>query len=171
MVWRTKHDSIRHETTGIDGVVTLVDVGGGTPGLPAVDASLLLNLPPSPGATPLKDEDSDETESSTTSTTYQQKLRLSVNITVAGKYCINWSIEATQSSPRSAGLIKVELDDTTIISEVQVIGEASDAWSPISGFYYTNLSIGTHTIDVDYRRNGTTGTVYIRRTRLAVEYA
>lgn len=40
MSWRTKHDALReHSNTAVEDTVALVDVGGGTPGLPAVDGS------------------------------------------------------------------------------------------------------------------------------------
>ena len=60
----------------------------------------------------------------------------------------------------------MEIDDSTIISEQ--LDNPSDIYqnSIGSGFKMINLSSGVHTIDIDYGRNGNSGTASIWKSRI-----
>lgn len=113
----------------------------------------------------------DNTTSSTTSTTYQQKLRLTYNAPTATTYRIGWYAELQENTIGlfSSGTVlgRVQVDDTTTLSEVEVRSHLQDPWIPFSGFAYVDLKAASHNIDLDYR-SGDGSTVEIRRARIEI---
>jgi len=114
-----------------------------------------------------------ESESSTTSNTYQQKLRLTTGTVVAGTYRIGWSFEYTSTTDKVDCGFKVELDDTTILNEVNPPPQkkyADGSYYDTAGFKHISLTNTSHTIDLDYLANvaAEEGTTYIKRARLEI---
>lgn len=105
----------------------------------------------------------DDTESSTTSTTYQEKLTLTTpSLDIDDEYIVFWYMEVKANLQNKIAAVRVQVDDTTDVLEVQHEG---NEWVPITGFsIYTVTIAGTHDIDIDYR--AVDGTAYIRRARL-----
>lgn len=116
-----------------------------------------------------------ETVSSTTSTSYIEKVRLTISDAVAGSHVIWYSAELRNSSTRRPAIMRVQVDDTTIVCEARTarndgdntIDDEENDWQTISGHVRLNLTSGAHTIDIDYKRT-LTGTVFIRRARIFV---
>jgi len=109
-------------------------------------------------------EISSEAESSTTSSTYQQKLRMTTTNLPAGKYRIGWYFETRQSNDADAVEVQVDLNEGTIIANVEhEPDDARDIWAD-NGFTHQNIS-GVNTIDIDWRQQRGS-TAYIRRARL-----
>jgi hypothetical protein len=113
-------------------------------------------------------ETSSEDTSTTTSTTYQQKLRLSISDIPEGKYRIGWFYEWSMSSSNFRFFGRVQLDDSTDLSEIQIRPSESswEHWHSTSGFKYESLSSGNHTIDIDFKSTHFRKTAGIRRVRL-----
>jgi len=117
-----------------------------------------------------------EGESSTTNTTFQQKLRLTTVSLPAGTYQIGWSCEAKpdDGEQRIAGT-QVQVDDTTTLCYSEIAGNVPypgeipyGFWTTVSGFKVIELEAGSHNIDVDFKRAGSSGTSYIKRVRLTI---
>ena len=104
-------------------------------------------------------------EASTTSTTYVQRLRFTSADIPAGTYRIGWSaLQATAKASLSVGF-RVQLDDTTdlteYLSQIEVVWP--DSYHPHGGFRYVVLTSGVHTVDVDHRtESGPGGGSYIK---------
>jgi hypothetical protein len=99
----------------------------------------------------------DLTESLTTSTIYVQRLRLTTGTLPAGDYHIQWS--GTQCSDKITAKIglRIELDDTTILSEIyRHMAAASEEYN-FSGFAKVTLTNATHTIDMDHKTESGNG--------------
>lgn len=89
--------------------------------------------------------------SATTSETYLQKLRLTYSTVSTGDYFIRWSLSAGNSDIEKPTLIRIQLDDTTTLTECGVVIENDlIPKKSISGFRRVNLTPGTHNVDVDY---------------------
>jgi len=108
-----------------------------------------------------------ESLSCTNSTNYKQKLRLSVSNLPAGIYRIGWYYELAFSSSCGAFKGKVELDDTTVLSDIvcKIAPIGKNYFRSESGFSNNNLS-GSHTIDIDYCSSKNRKVAYIRRARI-----
>jgi len=117
------------------------------------------------------DEVSDNTESSTTSTSYQQKLRLSTASIPAGKYRIGWRYSWSGSSSSLDFRAQIELDDTTqlMYHSQEPKDPGTDQSHQTCGFVYVTFnSSGSHTIDLDYRAENSSGRAYIRDTWIEI---
>jgi len=114
-----------------------------------------------------------EGESSTTSDTYQQKLRLTTSTVPAGTYRIGWAFAHSSSTDKLDCGFKIELDDTTVLSEPtpNMKGKSADgSYYGMSGFKHTSLTNASHTIDIDYIANldAQAGTTYIKQARIEI---
>ncbi len=109
----------------------------------------------------------DDSTSSTTSTTYQQKLRFSVNDIPSGYYRMGWYYEWQYQNTSNDFRGRVQINDTTTIMEHQQEGKdtGADQWAPVSGFYPTTLS-GSYNIDMDYCSSSNGVSTSIRRARI-----
>lgn len=106
-----------------------------------------------------------EGESATNSSTWQQKLRMTTP-SLSGTYRISWYSEITNSNTSSDIGMRLQINDSTTISEIEFEPEDSNAYEPQSGFYVTTLS-GVQNIDMDFSGNGN-GTGRIRRARIEI---
>lgn len=115
-------------------------------------------------------EASSETVQQTTNNAYQQKVRLTLNGLVGGKYRISFYYEWQYNNRSNDFRGRVQIDDTTTIMEHQEEAKdtGSDQWTPISGFKYENLAAGNHTIDLDWCCSSLGDTATIRRARLEI---
>lgn len=104
----------------------------------------------------------DEAESSTTSGTFQEKLKLSIDLLIPGIYKLEWYYEYSGMGFEG----KVELDDSIAISNINLATDVGSSIQSCGGLTNIILAEGQHTIDIDFRRNGILGTVNIRRARL-----
>lgn len=107
-----------------------------------------------------------EASSNTTSTTFQNKLTLSVTAVPAGNYRIGWYFEWNRSATTSDFIGQVQIDDSTVIMQMNVEISDNTTWHTEGGFYVASLTSGNHHIDLDYRSEVATATSYIRRARL-----
>jgi hypothetical protein len=115
-------------------------------------------------------EASSETVQQTTNNAYQQKVRLTLNGLVGGKYRISWYYESQYNNRSHDFRGRVQVDDTITIMEHQQesTDTGNDQWNPKSGFKYENLSAGNHTIDLDWCCSNLGDTATIRRARLEI---
>lgn len=105
-----------------------------------------------------------EDVSATTSTNYQLKVRLTTPSLEGGTYMIQWSSEALSPSGNNKNTqMRIQLDDTTTLGEP--LTEEETDYAPIAGFIIVALS-GVHTVDMDWKRVGKSGTSRVRRSRL-----
>lgn len=107
-------------------------------------------------------------ESSTTSTTYVQKLRLTTDTVPSGVYRVGWHFEWRISKSNEQFYYRVQLDDTTVLSEnfKSPVVDVNE-WQSVNNFYYLPaLSSGIHYLDIDYRSSSTGSTAYIKEARM-----
>lgn len=110
--------------------------------------------------------------SSSTRTSYQQKLRLSMSGVCAGEYFVRWAYTIGNTDPSKPTLVKVEIDDTTVLGEHgDVLNSKAIRYKSFSGFAKVNLTGGTHNIDIDYACTVYGGSAYITNARLWVTSA
>jgi len=104
--------------------------------------------------------------STTTNIVYQEKLKLSVNLTAAGDYLLFWFFSTKNPNGNSKEMqTRVELDDTTTLTEA-ITRDTKDEWVPTTGFDLIALTSGVHTFDIDFREIADLAS--IRRARLAI---
>lgn len=117
---------------------------------------------------PIVYEASDEGVSSTSGKTLQQKVRLTANDVVAGKYKISWCFEWSYSSTSSEIVINVQLNDTEDLANYIVKPAPADTskFTCCGGFYYKTLTAGTHYVDIDWCSGSNGKTSSIRRARI-----
>lgn len=109
-------------------------------------------------------QDTAEGQDGTTETTWQQKLRLSINGVVEGKYIVQWYCELRHSNNTISEYaeMQVEMNDSTQIG-YSLWGY--NLFEDSGGFAVADLSPGDYTFDLDFKVAGG-GTAYIRRARL-----
>lgn len=109
-------------------------------------------------------QDTAEGQDGTTETTWQQKLRLTVNGVVEGKYIVQWYCELRHSNNTISEYaeMQVEMNDSTQIG-YSLWGY--NLFEDSGGFAVADLSPGDYTFDLDFKVAGA-GTAYIRRARL-----
>ena len=100
-----------------------------------------------------------------TSTTYQQKVRLVTSSLLPGDYTIFWTCELSITDPKSDINTRVQIDDTTTISEESGRVNELGLYDIRTGFIKTTISSGSHNIDLDYS-NSNAKTLSIRRARI-----
>jgi len=112
---------------------------------------------------------SSEAESSTTAQTYQQKVRLSVNVP-AGDYRVGWSSKFRMSSSSAAFLGRIQLDDSIDLAIIHAANTGADVLDayPWSGFEKVTLAAGSHTFDVDYASESAGKTATIKESRIEI---
>lgn len=91
-----------------------------------------------------------EGSSSTTSNTYQQKLRLTTPVLQGGDYLISWHALLTTSSANKDFQARVQVDDTTTLTEIQYRNAIANHDYNLHGFIRVTLSAAAHNIDIDY---------------------
>lgn len=114
----------------------------------------------------------DTTVSSTTSINYQEKLKLTTDYLEAGDYIIRWAYNWKANKNNSSFEAKIEIDDTTIIGEQaqEPFDISNGSKHTTNGFKQVNLSRGSHTIDLDYRRSSNNNsTMFIWNASLEIE--
>lgn len=152
-------------TLGIAEIATQAETDAGTDDLRTVTPLKLKNSMPVFGTE--YDYAESEAVSSTSLTAYQQKLKLTTAVLPAGDYHIEWSCEVANSSKDKRVEVKLELDDTTVISEImkpKVDGD--NEYLGMAGTKEITLTNATHTLDIDYR--ALANTAYIRRARITI---
>jgi hypothetical protein len=109
-------------------------------------------------------QDTAEGQDGTTETTWQQKLRLTLNGIVAGKYIVQWYCELRHSNntPTEIAEMQVEVNDAT---QIGYSLWPYNLFEDSGGFAVADLNDGDYTIDLDWKVSGG-GTAYIRRARL-----
>ena len=105
-----------------------------------------------------------EGQDSTTSTSWEQKLRLTLNGLEDGTYIIQWYCELRHSNNTGTERAEMQVE----VNDMTQIGYSMwpyNIFEDSGGFAVTDLSAGDYTIDLDFRQqNG--GTAYVRRARL-----
>ena len=105
----------------------------------------------------------DDTLTSTTDSAYVEKLTTTTpTLYIGDKYVVFWYMEVRSNLQNKISEIRVQVDDTEDLVEVQHEG---NEFLPITGFgVYTVTIEDTYQIDIDYR--AVSGTAYIRRARI-----
>lgn len=106
----------------------------------------------------------DETESSTGSTTPVQKLRLTTPVIPAGTYIIQWYCEVANGNKQNETTVRVQVDDTTTLTEVSQDFNEALQFKPIVGFDIETLTEAVHNVDIDFYTSA--NTAYIREAHL-----
>ena len=105
-----------------------------------------------------------EGQDSTTSTSWEQKLRLTLNGLEDGTYIIQWYCELRHSNNTGTERAEMQVE----VNDMTQIGYSMwpyNIFEDSGGCAVTDLSAGDYTIDLDFRQqNG--GTAYVRRARL-----
>jgi hypothetical protein len=110
---------------------------------------------------------SDATISSTTGITYLEKLKLTTAVLPAGDYRVEWYAEC--ECPNSFAIVlKIEQDDTDLLSEVAFQPTQSTGFSPFLGWDKRTLTNASHTFDLDFKAAQTNKQVNIQEARLAL---
>lgn len=107
-----------------------------------------------------------ESVGSTTSTSWQQRLRITITPATEGQYILILHAQTycSSSSALNASWMQLELDDTTQLGVNAYTGTTLHASHT---FLWTGtLSAATHTFDLDWCRQGTTTTAYIKGARM-----
>lgn len=104
--------------------------------------------------------------SSTSGSTWVEKLSLSLSDLPSGLYRISWCYEYQTNNSSNEFLGRVQLDDTTNLSEIRCSVVPATGYKPCSGFCYQTLS-GSKRIDIDFS-SSKDKIVQIRRARIEV---
>lgn len=109
-----------------------------------------------------------ESEQQTTNNAFDQKLKLTTSALSGGTYRIQWYYEWQYSSSNRNFKARVQVDDTTIISEQsqEPKDSGNDVYYIESGFKRIVLSAGVHTVDIDWCCENLGDTAIIRRARI-----
>jgi hypothetical protein len=108
-------------------------------------------------------------ESTTTSTTYQNKLTLTTPTLAAGDYRIAWGFDFSIDTNDRSIQYRVQVDNTTTLSEAQTYSSFAVDGANGSGFAKVTLTNATHFIDIDYRRSSaSSSTVRIKNARIDI---
>lgn len=112
-----------------------------------------------------------ECVSTTTSSEWQSKLIMTIPVLVSGKYRISFFYEWAFANPSADFCAMVHIDNESIIVSNQRNEPADSSgytWTPTSGFMYTNLSAGIHTIEIKYKSAVNGKSAQIRYARLEI---
>jgi len=112
-------------------------------------------------------EASSDGTSTTTSVTYVQKIRMTTPSLTSGDYRIGYSYEWNMDATNRSFSGRVQINDTTTISEITQQPSTTTAWHTESAIYYHTGS-GVLDIDIDFLTSNATGTASIRRARLEI---
>lgn len=115
---------------------------------------------------PLFEYSESEGVTSNSTTSYIEKLKHTTASLLAGDYLIEYCGEVGTPDGAQDCLVKIEVDDTTIIGEWDADANGT-FWNGFSGFKKINLSASTHTIDIDFK-SSSTDQVDIRRARIRI---
>lgn len=110
-------------------------------------------------------------ESSVTGTlNYQQKLSITVPITIEGYYRINWNFTWRHSKTSTSFLARIQLDNTDTIWTQQTSPTRIDTASrrPSAGFARSLLTVGSHFFDLDFATSSIADTAYIYEARMDI---
>lgn len=103
---------------------------------------------------------------------YTQKLRLNFTATLLNVYQVAWTY-ALQSSAAEYGLhLRVQLDDIDTLSAIvwQPLPDNTLGWNEKSSWIILRgLSVGVHTVDMDFMSSAAGQTVSVKGARLYVE--
>lgn len=116
-------------------------------------------------------EDESTGASSTSSTSYTQKLRVSTpSSNPAGTYHIEWSGAWGCSNASYACNMRVQIDDTDTVWEVNPAATANGTGGrhPANGQCEVDLSAGAHDIDFDYSTENGVNTVEVADVRIKI---
>jgi len=113
---------------------------------------------------------SEDTQDSTTSGSWVLAWRFSPTLEVA-KYVLWFSSEIVSGNGTDKVHAKLELDDTTVISQVAHEPEdlENNEWQTFAGVYFLNNTVaGSHNFDFDIFSQNGGNTAYIRRKRIVL---
>lgn len=101
-------------------------------------------------------------EQTTTSSSYQNAATITTPSLIGGLYRVGFSYEwSTSTTNRQTG-VRVQVDNSTTIHEVELKPPSSNDYIGQAGFMPVGLSAGSHTIDLDFKRIGSNATAKVR---------
>jgi len=104
----------------------------------------------------------------TTLGTFQQAYRYPAVLTVGEGYYVSWSAEITNTNANRETQYRIQLNDTTTISEGRIINSSAGQYVPIAGTFIISSATATNNFDFDIYRVGAVGTAYIQKMRIQV---
>ena len=108
-----------------------------------------------------------ESLSGTTSGTYQQKLTMTTDDLPLGNYILLFQMLVTGTSNNTRTQVRVQRDNTEDVADFIVrLVIAAGAYQSAGHKVFFGIS-GVHTFDVDWRRDGGSGTAQIQWVRMA----
>ena len=111
----------------------------------------------------------DETTSATTSGTYQSKLVLTTPNIPAGNYKGSATWEMRNTADEAGVEARILIDGAPINElEYEIPEDAGGEYLLFSGFKNAALTNAAHTIELEFRRTGGSGTAQIRRARIEI---
>jgi len=111
--------------------------------------------------------ENDDSADSTTGTSYLQKVRLTTVSLPAGDYWVQWYAETNTHNSFEIKL-RIQVDDTTNLTEQEHKNTQQSAWYPWNGFKQVTLGAGVHTVDMDYASGKKRKEVEIQQARIAI---
>lgn len=107
---------------------------------------------------------SESTSSTDEDDSYVDKINQTFNVTEAGFYFIWWGFEHKATDDDSEGRFRVRVDGTTINSPNMEYPDGK--WVTEASPYGLNLSVGSHTFEIEYQSSDDDEPVSIRRARI-----
>jgi len=108
----------------------------------------------------------DISENNTNSTTLISKLQMSLGSIPEGYYRVGWYFEWRRNTTGSDFIGQVLVDGSVDIANMNIESKDPNSWHPVSGHAIVLLESGSHTIDIMYGAEITSGTSYIRNSRI-----
>lgn len=107
-----------------------------------------------------------DSTTNTNSTTPLNKLTLTTSSLPAGNYRVGWYYEWRRNTASNDFRARVQIDNTTTVTEHSEESKDVNSWHIESGFVQHTFTAGSHTVDVDYWGESSGSTSYIRRVRI-----
>ena len=146
-----------HTTVNFTGPVEVTDEG-------SAEAKVALIF----GSHAQDEESLGESQTTTEFPSYARKLRLSTPSIPEGRYRIGWSFEWLGENVSDYFYTRVQLDDSTDLMNMKCEPKDNKNWHPLAGFAYSDLSSGSHSIDIDYACQASIDPIHIRKARLEI---
>ena len=114
------------------------------------------------------DESSDLAASSTDDVDFVTKLIFEQIVDVESNFRIEWYFESTMETKKRWCEVRVLLDGVTVLGGDEYYPNQPGLWQSSMGFSSNLLSVGTHTIAIQYRSQDKPGEARIRNARIHV---
>lgn len=97
------------------------------------------------------------------------KIRMITSSLTTGTYKVSWYCEHRSNSTNSYSQVRIQINDTNTIGDINQEPKDSFNYLQYSGFYVLNHTGGVLQVDMDYSSSKNNAATYIRRARLKIE--